>query len=70
MTYALDALLENPQNNLKIFLDGAIRFHENSESFDLSFLRESGLFGNDEDAPASLKRMIIEVGSACDVTGI
>ena len=68
MNYALDALLDNPQNNLKIFLDGTIRFHENSDYSDLSFLQESGLFGDADDTKALLKRMLIEVGSAFDVT--
>ena len=40
MEFALAALFENPQNNLKVFLDGVPVFNEQTHSRDLSFLRD------------------------------
>ena len=62
MEFALAALFQNPQNNLKIFLDGAPVFNEQMHSQDLSFLRRCDFLKcPDADGSKELISMVIKV---------
>ena len=50
LNFALDALLENPQNNCKIFVDGEPRFFDRSSVLDLPLLHDA--FFKEETDPS------------------
>ena len=63
LNFALDALLEDPQNNFKVFVDGVPQFHDRAPELGLPLLR-NGYFKEmrgDNGERDLLKRMIIEV---------
>lgn len=50
MRRALKGLLENPQNNLKIFKDGVVVYNENSEASDLENIFRQWFPNTDESS--------------------
>ena len=64
MEFALKALMENPQNNLRMFLNGKTCFAEKSNLEDLSFLRDcSFLEGRTDDE--RLNRLLPMIAQVC-----